>query len=342
MRTVKNYKTLWYKIKVRMVVLFAHWLSFRYGEKGQRRQKRRELRHYFRQQFGVECRPVAYGDKYIYSGQAGSDIMLQELQKGEPCFVGRFGIAEPRAVVTFINSKKNIVRFPEKQRSSLSVNAGFFPATDDNLARYASEFIEHVQHIDILGAFCRDDEKYIWDLYCSHAKPIALDFSYVFKLDSPWTQHLQGKKVLVISPFAELIEEQYQKRELLYKNPLVLPEFELVTIKAVQSNAYNHETLPFKDWFEALDSMYAEINKVDFDIALIGAGAYGLSLGAYCKKKGKQVVIMGGMLQVLFGIYGQRWEKSLTNEGILNEHWVRPRPQDRPKGYEVVEHGCYW
>lgn len=342
MRTVKNYKTLWYKIKVRLVVLFAHWLSFRYGEKELRRQKRREMRHYFRQQFGVESRPIAYGNSYIYKGQAGSDRMLQELQKGQPCFVGRFGIAELRVVVSFINANKNIIQFPDRQSTALSVNAGFFPATTDNLARYASEFIECVQQIDILGGIYRDEEKYIWDLYCSHTKLIGLDYSYVFRLNSPWTQHLQGKKVLVISPFAELIDEQYQKRENLYKNPLVLPDFELFTIKAVQSIAHNHENLPFNDWFEALDSMYAEIDKLEFDIALIGAGAYGIPLGTYCKNKGKQAVLMGGMLQVLFGIYGQRWEKELATEGIFNKYWVRPRPQDRPKGYAAVEHGCYW
>lgn len=123
---------------------------------------------------------------------------------------------------------------------------------------------------------------------------------------------------------------------------MVLPEFELFTLKAVQSIAHNHENLPFSNWFEARDSMCAEIDKLDFDIALIGAGAYGIPLGVHCKNKGKQAVLMGGMLQVLFGIYGQRWEERLANEGILNEHWVRPRPQDRPKGYEAVEHGCYW
>ena len=49
-------------------------------------------------------------------------------------------------------------------------------------------------------------------------------------------EFLRGKKVLVIHPFAETIQHQYeQKRTLLFKNPDVLPEFQLETIKAVQS-----------------------------------------------------------------------------------------------------------
>ena len=69
----------------------------------------------------------------------------------------------------------------------------------------------------------------------------------------PWTRALEGKKVLVIHPFASLIESQYaEKRELLFQDKRVLPSFELKTLQAVQSIGGESE---FKDWFEALDWM---------------------------------------------------------------------------------------
>ena len=50
--------------------------------------------------------------------------------------------------------------------------------------------------------------------------------------------------------------------------------------------------------------MKNQIVKTDFDIAIIGAGAYGFSLAAFIKKIGKKAVHLGGPTQVLFGIKG--------------------------------------
>lgn len=51
--------------------------------------------------------------------------------------------------------------------------------------------------------------------------------------------------------------------------------------------------------------MQDEISKEDYDICLIGCGAYGFSLAAYVKRCGKQAIHMGGALQLLFGIKGK-------------------------------------
>lgn len=115
------------------------------------------------------------------------------------------------------------------------------------------------------------------------------------------------------------------------------------TIKAVQAIA-GSSGHGFVNWFEALDWMCGEVKKHDFDIALIGAGAFGLPLASYVKQLGKQAVHVGGALQLLFGIRGSRWEEDpgyRLNE-LLNQHWVRPLPEERPSGAERVENACYW
>ena len=53
-----------------------------------------------------------------------------------------------------------------------------------------------------------------------------------------------------------------------FKKNNLLPKFELKTIKAVQTSA--NEKCEFKTWFEALDSMKQQMDKIDYDIALIG------------------------------------------------------------------------
>jgi hypothetical protein len=152
-----------------------------------------------------------------------------------------------------------------------------------------------------------------------------------------WLSELEGKKILVIHPMAELIEQQYNTvREKIWPGKRILPKYEkLSTIKSVNSINGNCD---FASWFDALTFMKNEIDNVDFDVALLGCGAYGFPLAAYIKGKGKKAVHIGGALQLLFGIKGKRWEFA----PFINEYWVSPRPQDRPKGFENVEGGCYW
>jgi hypothetical protein len=161
---------------------------------------------------------------------------------------------------------------------------------------------------------------------------------------SPWTRALEGKKVLVIHPFAATIQAQYKRRELLFANNL-LPAFELKTIKAVQSIA--GEKTEFDTWFDALDHMKAQMDQVDYDICLIGCGAYGFPLAAHAKRMGNVGFHLGGSLQLLFGIRGKRWENPDYNPvynyaALMNEHWVKPAEEERPVAANKVEGACYW
>lgn len=149
---------------------------------------------------------------------------------------------------------------------------------------------------------------------------------------------MENKKVLVIHPFEKSIRAQYAKREFLHENPHILPKFELKTIKAVQSIAGTKTE--FATWFDALESMKQQIDKTDFDIALIGCGAYGLPLAAYTKSLGKQAVHIGGALQLMFGIKGKRWAEWYP--GMFNKYWVSPDESETPQNYTTIEGGCYW
>ena len=83
---------------------------------------------------------------------------------------------------------------------------------------------------------------------------------------------LKDKKVLVIHPFVTSIQNQYNRRDLLFKNRDILPSFKSITvIEAVQS--LGEGDARFVDWFQALDYMKSEMDKVDYDVCLVGAGA---------------------------------------------------------------------
>jgi hypothetical protein len=70
--------------------------------------------------------------------------------------------------------------------------------------------------------------------------------------------------------------------------------------------------------------MKAEVSERDFDIALLACGAFGHPLCAHIKSIGRKAVYMGGELQLMFGVYGDRW----VGNPVINEHWIRPLKED--------------
>lgn len=287
-----------------------------------------------------------YAGRYIKTGQAGSDVILNELKKNKPCLIARFGSVELSALNGFMKSNGRKIKYKDNVKNLMDKNAGFFPSTDEALTGFCQKFIPVLQNVDVMGVWMQKGEEKALKTYSPSSKFVELDCICPIRYDSPWTKYLEGKKVLVIHPFEDSIKSQYVKRELLFKNQDFLPEFELKTLKAVQSIANSKADLPYKDWFEALDDMKSQIAKIDFDVAIVGAGAYGIFLAEYCKQLNKQAIHMGGSTQLLFGIIGKRWECESESPGFkeqfFNEYWTYPLAIEKPKGHELVENSCYW
>ena len=222
-------------------------------------------------------------------------------------------------------------------RKTLHNNAGFFPLDDDAVKRFAKLMIKSMQQTDILASW-RPEELFFRKYLFKSVKVALRELDPAVGKDYAWSEMLEGKDVLVVHPFAESIQRQYEvNRERLFDNHAVLPKFKsLQTIKAVQTIAGN--TMGFKSWFDALEYMEKEISSRNFDIALIGCGAYGFPLAAYVKSIGKKAVHIGGALQLYFGIKGKRWD----NRNMYNEYWISPSVDEKPTNLEKVENGCYW
>lgn len=281
---------------------------------------------------------ISYKDKHIYLGDDALDLVYNTLKMDKPCLICRYGSLELDQLDQYLENKERNIVFGNKQ--AIYNNAGFFPADDYHLSRFCSEMAEVSKNIDILAITYFEAEFRMVDKYAKNSKLIAQNIMFYdnYLSERPFTRILKDKKVLIIHPFVETMKKQYEKRKILFKNENVLPDCDLKFIKAVQSIADEKENLPFKTWFEALDYMKSEIDKTDFDIAIIGCGAYGIFLAEYCKQLGKKAIHMGGATQLLFGIKGKRWD----NDALYNEHWVRPNENEKPKGLEKVEDGCYW
>lgn len=280
-------------------------------------------------------KPIKYNQISLEEQQR---IFGELIENGTPFFAGRIGMAETRMMRNLVFKYKSGY---EDALAQLCRNAGFFPQDVSYVERYKEIEIDALKNVDFLLRLNARGENYLVDKYCKKDVIFANALGS-WGTDYPWTRALKGKKVLVIHPFEESIRKQYAIKDKIFPdNPDYLPDFELHTIKAVQTNA-NQKDERFKNWFEALDYMKEQIDKTDFDIALIGCGAYGFPLGAYCKSIGKSAVHIGGDLQMLFGILGARWEKYEVTQKLVNEYWVRPNKNETPADAKVVENACYW
>ena len=278
-----------------------------------------------------------------YKGQEASNLIKAELSNENPSMIARIGSTELQAIAYYINSKnffKKPIQFLKRNTilNKMSILSGFYPSTEDNIIRFSKLMLEDLKEVDILGSW-RIEEKLL-SKELKSAKKVRLRDLEPYYHQFPWTEILRDKKVLIIHPFEKSIISQYLKRDLLFKNPNILPEFKLTTVKAVQSIANNKPE--FENWFLALESMKKQIDEHDFDIALIGCGAYGFPLAAHVKRKGKKAVLLGGALQILFGIKGKRWEEHPEISLFINDNWTRPLPDEVPNNSKKIDGGSYW
>lgn len=301
-------------------------------------------------------------DRGITNPDEVSEVIYQLLETKKPCMIARFGstelyaltnylgiIAPNHSIWKYIQGKQSEWWWEDNVKKQMTEWSGFFPSTDENLMKFGDLMINDYTQCDCLGCWLENEK--LLSKYNQNIKRFWLIFLDPFWVDKPWTRILKNKRVLVIHPFAEIIEEQYKNhRTKLFKNPLILPDFKLTVIKAIQSLGGECE---FSDWFEALENMKSQMDQTDYDIALIGCGAYGFPLAAHAKRMGKQAIHMGGSLQLLFGIKGKRWENPqyayrarsvcphLCYPNLFNEYWIRPTTYIN-KNSHIVEGGCYW
>lgn len=281
-----------------------------------------------------------YGQRIMECDET-NDWIRKRLQSGEPFLVSRFGDAELRAVMFYLENELHLREgFPEKIKTVMHRNAGFFPATDENLMRYGKMMLDAAAQVDLFAVWYNLMEDYVIHTYGNAERIAHLEAIEPYLSKNPWSSALKGKKVLVVHPFSDSIEKQYRVRDQLFSDPCVLPDFQLLTYRTVQTNA-GGET-HYSDWFAALEGMFSEIRDLHFDVAIVGCGSYGMPLAAGIKGLGKQVIHLAGATQILFGIRGARWDARPYMQKFFNENWIRPSAAERPKNADLVEGACYW
>ncbi len=284
-----------------------------------------------------------YGGGRVMSQAQGNEVLKEAIEKGSPFMFGRNGTNELNIASEWLFYENGITRNLDINDFELQfLRSGLFPLEKDTVKRFAYELIKANQQVDLYGTFRMVLEDYYIKRYMRpNVQLTHLNMMDFWRYQEPFTCKLANKKVLVVHPLAEMIQEQYMIRDKLFENPTVLPAFELKTLPAVQTVGGERDDR-FVSWFEALDYMTECIQEIDFDIALLGCGAYGMPLSARIKRMGKVAIYMGGVLQMLFGIKGKRWDTIPEAAALYNEYWRYPEEKFVPRQADRVEEGCYW
>jgi hypothetical protein len=164
-----------------------------------------------------------------------------------------------------------------------------------------------------------------------------------------WTRELRGKRIAVINSFVDTMMKQLLKRELIWGQDAdsLLPNAHYLfyktgfTPKMAGNNVATRWPPHVTDWSSAVIDIVQTVLRHRPDVALIGCGGLGMIVAKQLKDNGVSCVVMGGAIQVLFGIKGRRWETHPVISKFWNEHWVHPSPEECPELCHTVEQGCY-
>lgn len=289
---------------------------------------------------------------------------LLELSNEKPFSIGRNGTIETEALYFWIIYRQGSAAldsnpYPQHVRATMERNAGVFPATDESLDAWAEEYVRSLGYIDGIAAGwyepLKQVESFILDKYTSkkaERMPLrSLEPFYTSMKALRWSPLLSGKKVAVVSSFADTMRKQVHRLDAIWKGDMagLFPPPDQVDWSFFRTGyspvlAQGRAEWPGRPiiWQQAVISVVKQVSAVNPDIVLIGCGGLGMVIAACLRDAGISCIVLGGAIQVLFGIKGQRWASHPIISKFWNDAWVWPSEDETPRGAETVERSCYW
>ncbi len=293
---------------------------------------------------------------------------LRLLTRSEPIFLSRIGGSDTNAVACFLQMQERPSGELEEQLSHHKMMVqrfnGFYDTRSDagTFIKYLNcitECYEATSHTflcnyqllsmylpdNIAKPFFRSDieGRRGFELLMDRVAAIRPDsrcypYTFVEKVVShPLTLFnvfgaaLEGKRVLVVSPFAESIETNFHRRASFFKN-YDYPDFTLAVCNVPITYAgLPAEFYPDADWFDTVERLKRSVSEIQFDIALLSCGSYALPIGRYiCEELGRKSVYVGGVLQLFFGVTGRRYAGNQFFENQMNlDSFIYPLEGER-------------
>ena len=270
-----------------------------------------------------------------FNASRGNDFVRSAIEHGPPLAIGKIGSLEAEAMTCYLHGRD----YPPVLRQQLLENVGIHPNDRKHLDAFCKFYLEAVDKFDILAAWGHPGETEI--ISRVGRRPLVRLRSFEsWRHPRPWSAALAGKRVLVVTPFANSVMSQFTRREQIWRDQTILPPCELRAVKMPLSPGLVPPV--HRDWRERYDAVVEECDRAPYDIMLVGAGGLSVPLAAHAKASGRIGFHLGGHTQIFFGVYGKRWDRDSLLAGLQTPAWVRPSGDEAPPTVVKVEQGCYW
>ena len=290
----------------------------------------------------------------------GAEKVCTFLQGSRPFFIGRNGSTEMEVFHFWKIYRSRGHDYPVAMMEKLERVSGIWPANQESVDDWAETYAKSLKKLDGIAAgwykpYAEIESDFL-KVYSPHSFRIPLRSlePYYVPSDVRWTQYLKAKKVAVVSSFADSIQMQIWANDsskiwASLTNPeTILPTaVHWIPIRTyfppkISGGGPTGWSSSVNSWKDAVDTVVQEVLSTDAEIVLIGCGALGMCIGSQLKEAGRSAVLMGGAIQVLFGIKGQRWATHDIISKFWNSAWVYPSQNETPSGAYLIEGGCYW
>lgn len=279
---------------------------------------------------------------------------IQDLKKAietkAPFAVGGLGMAESHWMYypLFLEEHPNKTKLAVFHRLLVYhaySQSGIFPPQPSFFLRFNEFFVENVRRLDWLGLFLEPVLEPPILAYHRLGNKFAhhLDFIPDKSIpDDPMSCYLPffgDRKILIVCSYGEFLKERAKQK--IFEgvwSKTGKKWFYPASVAAVEF-PYGYDEDTAKQYATTIDLftyISARIAQIDFDIALIAAGALAVPIAAFVKSLGKIGFDLGGELQFLFGVRGKRWrDDDRWQNDYFTESWVDLPDQYRPHNRSV-------
>lgn len=262
------------------------------------------------------------------------------LERDEPIFINRLGGSDFSSLLHYLYD--SAFNFDADFIHVCEYN-GYYDVSkkvdrNNNFIRFLKELDHIYKNNDISLAACqvfrslngRTNGNPINDNYDKYFTTLKLNkfygnyhvvFENIDRFIDLFNSFAKDKKILVISPFTDSINHQIKNNKDCFMSGRKLVDCNYKFLKT--HITYYDEKLgflntPHNNFFETLEYYKEEIDKIEYDIALLSCGSYAHFLGEYIKNEGGKAIYVGGILQLLWGVMGNRWINLAPYREIYN------------------------
>ena len=218
--------------------------------------------------------------------------------------------------------------------------AGLYPCNRETIRWFGDYIFANQKHIDLLALWNKNIPEFENSIVTDNTYKCQLQHLEPYFHDLPWSDNLEGKNVLVVSPFSKSIQNNFKDIKNIWPNKLSF-DFNLITLQYPTSIPITKNS-PYTDSREIFEEYKEKISDIDYDVAIYGTGFTGLMFAIESKKQNKTGIHLGGATQILFGVKGKRWDENAQFADFFNSNWTYPLPEETPELVKEVEGGCYW